>query len=186
MTRHSVALSPERLPALWDDLANKDAAKAFDAIGLLTAMQEQAVPLLKAKLKPATVRADSKQIARLIADLDNERFEMRQKAMEELGQLGEHAEPALRAALADKPSLEARKRIDELLEGIRALSATTECLRELRAVEILEHIGTSGARQLLQNLAEGSPPARLTREAKASLDRLAKRSMSGERGLLTP
>jgi WD40 repeat protein len=174
-TAHSAVLSSERLPSLWDDLANKDAAKAFDAIGLLTAMPEQAVSLLKDKLKPAPVRADAKQIARLIADLDNERFEMRQKAMEELGQLGEHAEPALRAALADKPSLEARRRIDELLEGIRALSATPERLRELRAVEILEHIGTSGARQLLQTLAEGSPAARLTREAKAALDRLAKR-----------
>jgi len=173
MTRHFVAPSPERLPSLWDDLASRDAAKAFDAIGLLTAMPEQALPLLKAKLKPVPVRADAKHIARLIADLDNERFELRQKAMEELGQLGEHAEPALRVARADKPSLEARKRIDELLEGIRALSAMPERLRESRAVEILEHIGTSGARQLLQALAEGSPAARLTREAKASLDRLA-------------
>ncbi len=182
MTRHFVAPSPERLPSLWDDLASKDAAKAFDAIGLMTASPEQAVPLLKDKLKPAPVRADAKHLTRLIADLDNERFEMRQKAMEELGQLGEHAEPALRAALADKPSLEARKRIDELLEGIRALSATPERLRELRAVEILEHIGTSGAQQVLQTLAEGSPAARLTREAKAARYRLAKRSLSGERG----
>lgn len=174
MTRHFVALSPERLPSLWDDLASKDAAKAFDAIGLLTAMPEQALPLLKAKLKPAPVRADSKQIARLIADLDNERFEKRQEAMEELDRVGEQAEPALRAALAAKPSLEARKRIDELLEGVRALSATPERLRELRAVEILEHIGTSGARQLLRTLAEGSPAARLTREAKTSVDRLSR------------
>jgi hypothetical protein len=50
-------------------------------------------------------------------------------------------------------------------------------LRELRAVEILERIGTSGARQVLRTLAKGSPAARVTREAKASLDRLAKHSM---------
>jgi RNA polymerase sigma factor (sigma-70 family) len=175
MTRHFVAPSPERLPSLWDDLASKDAAKAFDAIGLLTATPEQAVPLLKAKLKPATVRADSKQIGRLIGDLDSERFEVRQKAMEELGQLGEHAEPALRAALAAKPPLEARKRIDELLERIRAFSATPERLRELRTVEILERIGTSDARQVLRTFVEGSPAARLTREAKAALQRLISR-----------
>jgi hypothetical protein len=33
--------------------------------------------------------------------------------MEELRRPGEHAEPALQAALANKPSLESRKRIDE-------------------------------------------------------------------------
>jgi hypothetical protein len=95
--------------------------------------------------------------------------------MEELRRLGEHAEPALRAALAAEPSLEARKRIEELREGIRALRTRPEHLRELRAVEILEQIGTSSARLLLRTVAEGSQAARLTREAKASLDRLAKR-----------
>jgi hypothetical protein len=37
----------------------------------------------------------------------------------------------------------------------------------------LERIGTPEARQLLKRLATGAPGARLTREAKASLERLA-------------
>ena len=53
-----------------------------------------------------------------------------------------------------------------------------------RAIEILEHIGTStpgadatqlAAMDLLKKLAGGAPEARLTEEAKASLQRLAKR-----------
>jgi dipeptidyl aminopeptidase/acylaminoacyl peptidase len=160
---------------LWADLASKDASKAFDTIGLLTAAPQQAVPLLKDNLKPVPASVESKEVARLIADLDSERFEVRQKAMEDLKRLGEHAEPGLREALNDKLSLEARKRVEELLEGIRALSTSPERLRELRAVEVLEHIGTPAAHQVLQSLANGAPTARLTHEAKAALDRLTRR-----------
>ncbi len=50
-----------------------------------------------------------------------------------------------------------------------------EQLQMLRVMEVLEHIGTAEARQVLAGLAKGAPEARLTQEAKASLERLAKR-----------
>jgi hypothetical protein len=53
--------------------------------------------------------------------------------------------------------------------------ASADALRQLRAVEALEHIGTADARQVLQRLADGAPDARLTREAQASLERLKRR-----------
>jgi hypothetical protein len=49
----------------------------------------------------------------------------------------------------------------------------------VRAIEVLEHIGTPDANELLQTLATGAPEARLTQEAKASLERLAKRREDG-------
>ena len=52
---------------------------------------------------------------------------------------------------------------------------TGESLRRLRAVEMLERAGTPQAQEALQALARGIPGARLTHEAKASLDRLANR-----------
>ncbi|MHB8736877.1 MAG: hypothetical protein ACYC6M_16360, partial [Terriglobales bacterium] len=168
-------LSAGRLQTLWADLASKDAGKAFDAIGLLTASPEQAVPLLKDKLRPAPAPADPKQVARLLADLDSDEFAARQKAAEGLRHLRERAEPALREALQGKLSLEARKRVEELLEGVHALAVSPEGLRGLRALEVLEHIGTADARQVLESLAKGAAETRLTREAKASLERLAKR-----------
>ena len=47
-------------------------------------------------------------------------------------------------------------------------------LRCFRAVAVLEQIGTPEAKQLLLNLSEGAPEARLTREAKAALGRLVR------------
>jgi len=44
--------------------------------------------------------------------------------------------------------------------------------RDAHAVEILETVVAPDARRLLADLAAGAPDARLTREAKASLDRM--------------
>jgi hypothetical protein len=43
-------------------------------------------------------------------------------------------------------------------------------------LEVLEHIGTPEAREVLKALAKDAPDARLTREAKAALERLARRA----------
>jgi hypothetical protein len=50
--------------------------------------------------------------------------------------------------------------------------------RGLRAVEVLEHIGTPEARRVLATPAEGAVEARLTKDAKAALERLAKRNVA--------
>jgi hypothetical protein len=49
-------------------------------------------------------------------------------------------------------------------------------MRTFRAIEVLEHIATPEAQQVLKTLSEGAPEARVTREAKVSLERLAKRA----------
>lgn len=168
-------ISADRVQTCWDDLANKDAGKAFDAIGLLTATPQHAIPMLKEKLHPAPAPIDPKQMARLLADLDSDEFALRQKAMTSLRQLDERAEPGLREVLKGKLSLEMRKRIEELLEGVRASAASPENLRSLRAVEVLEHIGTPEAEKVLRTLANGAAEARLTRGAKAARERLQRR-----------
>jgi hypothetical protein len=52
----------------------------------------------------------------------------------------------------------------------------SELARGVRAVAVLEDIGTQQARRLLMALAGGEPEARLTQEARAALKRLDRRS----------
>jgi hypothetical protein len=56
-----------------------------------------------------------------------------------------------------------------------ALVRSPEVLRGVRAVEVLEQIDTTEGQRLLESLAQGTPEARLTQEAKASLERLSRR-----------
>jgi hypothetical protein len=156
-------MSGQRLESLWGDLAGGDAARAFAALRELCACPDQAVALIKARLRPVTPE-DSRRVAQLVADLHSDRFECRRQAQEELEGMGELAEAALRQALADDPPLDVRQRLERLL-GRLATAPPTRQLRDLRAVELLEWIGTSAARQVLGELAGGAAAARLTRQA---------------------
>lgn len=159
------------LPRLWADLAG-DAVKARQAMGKLIGDPGQAVPFLKKQLQPAPPVPP--QIKQLIANLDGERFEVREKAAKDLEELGDSAGPALREVLESKPSLEVRRRVERLLARLDERELSAERLQALRAVEVLERAGTAEARQVLAALAAGAPGAWLTRQAKASLMRLGK------------
>jgi RNA polymerase sigma factor (sigma-70 family) len=174
---HAAALPARALDALWTDLAGKDATRAFDAIRKLSASPDQAVTLLKDRLRPATP-ADPDRLARLLADLDSDRFEQRRQAQSELEGLGELAEPALRKALAGNPPLDLHQRLERLLDRLSGQVPSAEHLRDLRAVELLEWVGSSEAQQLLQILAGGAPEARLTREARSALRRLTRQTVT--------
>jgi RNA polymerase sigma factor (sigma-70 family) len=167
-------LTQKDLERLWADLASPDAERAFRAMGSLTVRSDQSLPFFEKRLLPATA-ADAKEIARLITDLDHERFQVREKARYRLEHLGELAGPALREALKKGPPEEARRRLEKLLDALNGPVTRPERLREIRVVEVLERVGIPRARALLEKLSRGTPAARLTREAKESLERLQKR-----------
>jgi WD40 repeat protein len=171
-----LSLTPAELGALWEDLADTDARKAYRALWKLTAA-EQGVPLLRERLRPA-VLAEAPRLAQLLAELDDSDFAVRERATRQLEELGEQAEAALCKAQADPPSAEVRRRVEQLLERIEGRVPSGEALRGLRAVEALERNGTPEARAVLGDLAGGAPQAQLTQEAKASLERLAKQAGS--------
>jgi WD40 repeat protein len=162
---------------LWEDLAGEDAARASRAIWALADRPRQAVPFLKARLRPVPA-ADPKRVAQLLADLKSNRFSVRREAGRRLEKLQELAEPALRELLKGRPDLEVRQRVERLLAKLAAerRNPAPERRRLLRALEVLEHIGTRPARWLLKSLAGGAPASRITQEAKAVLERLARRS----------
>jgi RNA polymerase sigma factor (sigma-70 family) len=170
-------LGSEAVSKAWSDLAGSDAARAYRARWKLAIAPEETLPLIKERLHPAQP-ADPQQLRRLLDDLASEQFAVREKAQTELEKLGDLAEPALRQALASKPTLEVRRRILAVLERLRGPVTRPETLRALRAVAVLEDIATPTARRLLEELSKGTPEARLTREAKASLRRLDLRTAS--------
>src|SRR5262249_20094381 len=134
---------------------------------------KQATELLRERIQPVA-RLDTKHTAKLITDLDSEQFAVRDAATKELARLGEQVHPSLRRALEGQPSQELRKRLEALLAAPGAVPRGDQ-LRTLRAIQVLESLATPEARQLLQKLAGGAPKARLTREAKAALERLKRR-----------
>jgi WD40 repeat protein len=167
------ALSPEKLADLWNELADDSAAKALETIGKLAAAPEQSLPLLKERLKPAPA-LDQEKLKQLVTDLENERFAVRKKATDQLERLGQLAEQALTKRLEENPPLEVRQRIEQLLTKLKGFVTHPDAVRALRAVEVLEQIGTPAAQEALATVAKGAPEANLTQEAQAALDRLAK------------
>jgi dipeptidyl aminopeptidase/acylaminoacyl peptidase len=173
-SRVSAERSQADLEADWKDLGG-DAAAGYAALGRLVSSPQSAVPFLGKQLQGAEP-VDAKRIERLIGELADDDFQTREQATKDLEAMGDRAAPALRKALASDPSPEARRRLGELLARVDGGSLSAETVREVRAVEALEAIGSPEARQLLDKLAAGPAGTRLTEEAKASADRLAKRA----------
>jgi hypothetical protein len=133
------------------------------------------LPLLRERLQPVA-KPDAERVKRAIADLDSGDFKVRDRAARELEQLDELAEPAMQAALERGPSLEVRRRIEALMAKWANTASAPERLRGIRAVLVLEMIGSAEARRILETLASGATGATLTREAAASSRRLADRA----------
>jgi hypothetical protein len=111
----SSAQAAEPIPArVWSDLASDDPAMRANAVAALEATGPGAVAFLRERLKP--VAADVRRIDALIEQLDSPRFAQRRQATEELEYLGKIAHPQLKKALASKPLLEVRRRIEPLLK----------------------------------------------------------------------
>lgn len=160
----------------WADLAAEDAALAQRATWALAADPEASLVLLKERLRPVA-GSDLERVPQLLAALDDDRFTVREGASRDLEKLGPAAGPPLRRALDASPSVEARRRIEVLLAVLEQSRPRPSAwqLREVRALAVLEQIDSREARQLLEALARGVPDARLTQEAKASLQRLNRR-----------
>ena len=167
-------LTPKDLDRLWDDLRSDDAPTAYKAVLDLLGAPDQAAALIKERVPPAP-KPDAQRVKDLIAKLDDNDFAVREAASRDLAGMGEAVEPALREALAAKPSPEARGRCERLLEAIGKGTLDADGLRRLRAVGVLELLGTADARGVLKALADGTP-GHISREAKLSLDRLDRRA----------
>lgn len=141
---------------------------------ILTALSGETAAFFKDHLHPVPT-AFQKQFDQHVADLDSDSFERRESATRELSR-GVVADSVLEKALANHPSLERRRRLEAILEDLpNWREKNTELLQQVRAIWVLQQIGTPEAKALLEKVAAGAPSARLTQKAKDALESLKKR-----------
>jgi hypothetical protein len=234
-----------RLVSLGFQLVHGDEAAAKAAMESLV-KDQGAVPFLRDYLLRA--HALESRYATLVAELDSERFEIRDNSSRRLEAAGADAEFALRFALEGTNSAEVKKRARNLLEKLagtnerqilnllantplgsngeklaklQTFGPETEpvirwtldllksdptvmdriqrdgaqwCLEQtlnrfkesqgsaprispkgvIQSLSVLEQIGTSEARHVLEELGKGPPESKISQEAKAALARLSK------------
>jgi WD40 repeat protein len=168
-------LKLEALEELWSELADRDAPRAYRAIGRLVDAPADALPFLHKQLSTAfKPGAELAELGRTIANLDHDTFQVRERAQRDLVGLGKGVEPALRKFLAGAPSTEARQRGEKVLKELAKPGWPMNEVRLRRAIEAIERADKEEARKVLTSLAEGPANALLTQEAKAALQRLTK------------
>ncbi len=174
LTPLAAPLPRERLEPLWADLARGDGARAFEAVRALAGDPAKAVPFLAERVKPVAP-PDARQVAKLIADLDADDFDVRASAHKQLEGLGELALAPVREALKAATSAEQRRALEELAKAAAAPNASGERLRLVRALEVLEMAGTPEAVKVLKGVADGAPDTLPTTHARAILTRLRRK-----------
>jgi hypothetical protein len=164
------SLSDDALQELWDVMRGDDPLDLYGCLQTLTANPAQAVPFLRKRLSPVP-KADEERIERLVLDLHKGDYNTRKRAVVALRKLGAAVAPALRRA-------QEKGVYDELLRRLyfefESLAPKPEQLRAVRALRVLEQIGSAESAKLLKELAGGAAEAALTRQAKAALERLPK------------
>src|SRR5579883_73655 len=155
---------------LWDMLASSKAKDAYLAMARLVREPAAAVKMTRMRLKPV-VRPSEKTLARILHDLGDEEFAVRERAAKELDQYGEVAVAAVKARISQLTSPEARLRCEAFVTKFTGSGADAVHIADARAIELLESLDTEESRTLLKELAGGGPDAFRTQEAKRTLER---------------
>jgi WD40 repeat protein len=168
------AASPKVLAtgaSLWTRLIGQETGPAWEAMRELVARPEIAVALIQERLKPASaLTVTEADIPALIKQLDADAFPERERAAQGLRQLGHKVVAHLQQALKNPPSLEMKRRAEQLLE--EASRPDPSFPMHSRSVEVLERIGRPAARAVLRSLSGGAPGHPLTEQAGAALRRM--------------
>lgn len=168
-------LTESELVKIWEQLADPDAKTACKATWRLTAAPASSIKLFKERLR-ADPPVDGKRIRQWLSELDAERFAVREAASADLQKLGTAALPALRLALSEPKSAEARRRLLALLAELKGKSPTPEQMRQSRSIQVLERIGTKEVQEILESLTSDPPLTWQASTVAAALERLQRRS----------
>ena len=157
-------------------LLGDNSGKAHQAIWTLIDAPQASLSFLAERLRPVAI-ADQTKIQQWISDLNNENFAVRQTATKELEKVGPQVEFPIQRALQGNLPLETRRRLEQIVKNLPDVP-DPDTVRLIRAIMVLERIGSAEARRVLESLARGAPGARETEEAKSSLIRLARQTLA--------
>jgi hypothetical protein len=162
------------LETLWAEIGTVNDLKLQRILKAFRAAPKPAVALFRTKILPVR-KADQAEIERWIAALDDPAPARRDQAMKDLDRVAHEYAPLLQARHEQAGPGEVRNRLTFVLDHIKDMAPPVALVKALRVVALLEQMATPEARELLRTLADGATQARLTVEARAALERTAKR-----------
>ena len=154
----------------WQELASEDPVVGRKALWRLCGFASSADRIGK-----TIYLVDPVRVERLFVDLNSSAFAVREKATLQLKLNGRWMEGRYEVALRNPPTLEAKRRMEWLVDLLRVKEAMTlkqERLRLHRAFSVLEQLGNESARRVLDDLAKGAAEPELQKEAQLSLTRV--------------
>jgi WD40 repeat protein len=157
-----VPAKPNEIENWCTALSAVDAETAYLAVWSLAAAPEQSLPRLKVLLAKLVV-PEQKQIVGWIADLDNNRFKVREDAEKQQLKAGAWAKQEVDRALTKAPSPEQRRRLLRVQQTLSTIGVAPERIFLTRALLAIEQIGGRRAFEVLREL-EREPSAAIVRE----------------------
>lgn len=164
---------PKELEQIWNDLGTGASHQSRHGVWRLVAIPKQAVPFLRKRWIPVQgPKTDTKEIVRLIRQLDSSKFTEREEATEKLMEMDIAIAPTLREALKKTSSLEIRTRLTKVLNKLMPKDKSRETRQLLRMVEILEWIDNKSSHRLLKQMAKQAQSESVSQAAADALQRL--------------
>jgi WD40 repeat protein len=155
---------------LWVQLITGKSDVAYLAMARLAREPAAAVKMARLRLAPV-VPPGEPALARILEDLGDPAFSVREKAAKELDRYGEIAVGPVRERMSRLVSPEARMRCEAFVKKFTGGGLEATRLADARAIELLEALDTHESRAFLKELAGGHGDAFRTQEARWALER---------------
>jgi hypothetical protein len=152
----------------WRTLTEADSVwtRALTYVSFPERCEDSWKEALRRDLRAASAPLPAAEFGRLLAGLDSEDFEEREKASERLNQMGERVAGQALRSLQNTPSAEVAHRLREVLARLEKSKLPPAGLNTLAYIG---YCNTPEKKDILENLAAGAPDAWLTQQAKEKL-----------------
>lgn len=140
-------LTTAEMKQSWESLSNPSAIQAYKAMRLLASSPQQTMIHAQEYIEELSTPS-KKEIEGLIRKLSSRSFRDRELASKQLRSYGLQIQKELQQHLDVQTDLETRRRINYILQS-SSNPLHSGRLTLLRLIELLEHLGTDKARQLL-------------------------------------